>query len=164
MSSVSCCALRAARKKAWSAPPLGLVRETSSQHQPTPTRTLGQHRAHQGSAAPRRAGLTLHWAGFVPPKLRRTRESKTAPRARLTASEPINTPTTTFAPQKFAVAPWRARPKCSSRRSQARLFRHGRTVHSHPRRGDECYVLGFIRKTKELRPPRRQRRFIDRAL
>ena len=150
--------------KAWSAPPLGLVRETSSQHQPAHTRALGQHRAHQGSAAPRRAGFNSSLGRLCAAKTAPNARSKTAPLARLTASEPINTPTTTFAPQKFAVAPWRARPKCSSRRSQARLFRHGRIVHSHPRRGDECYVLGFIRKTKELRPPRRQRRFIDRAL
>ncbi len=72
LSSVSCCALRGA--KAWSAPPLGLVRETSSQHQPAHTLTLGQHRAHQGSAAPRRTGFNS--------SLSRLCAAKTAPNAR----------------------------------------------------------------------------------
>ena len=96
--------------KAWSAPPLGLVRETSSQHQPTPTRTLGQHRAHQGSAAPRRAGFNSSLGRLCAAKTAPNARSKTAPLARLTASEPINTPT--HLP--------RSRPKSSQSRRGAR--------------------------------------------
>ena len=107
LSSVSCCALRA---KAWSAPPLGLVRETSSQHQPAHTLTLGQHRAHQGSAAPRRTGFNSSLSRLCAAKTAPNARSKTAPLARLTASEPINTPT--HLP--------RSRPKSSQPRRGAR--------------------------------------------